>query len=143
MTQPTATVDLSKMVRGKQTILITGDNLRLPPSLTFLGSEPAKIEVTLADIVKKTIPIVPQLVGKLPANLKLKKVQVIPNEVSVLLPSPKRGEKQLSVATTPVYLNSIQGDIRIFCKIIADPTIQPESKPWQDVEVVIEVDNGK
>ncbi len=143
MTQPTATVDLSKMVKGKQTILITSDNLRIPPSLTFLGSEPAQIEVTLADIVKKTIPIIPQLVGKLPADLKLKKVTVIPNEVSVLLPSPKRGEKQLSVATTPVYLNSIQGNIRIFCKIIADPTIQPEIKPWPDVEVLIEVDNGK
>ncbi len=143
MSQPTATVNLSKMVKGKQTILLTGDNLRLPPSLTFLGSEPAKIEVTLVDIIKKTIPIVPQLVGKLPANLKLKKVQVIPDEVSVLLPAPKRGAKQLSVATTPVYLNSIQGDIRIFCKIIADPTIQPEIKPWQDVEVVIEVETSK
>lgn len=143
MTQPTATVDLSKMVKGKQTILITGDNLRLPPSLTFLDSEPAQIEVTLADIVKKTLPIVPQLVGKLPANLKLKKVQVIPNEVSVLLPAPKRGDKQLSVETTPVYLNSIQSDMRIFCKIIADPTIQPEIKPWQDVEVIIEVENEK
>lgn len=141
MSQPTATVDLSKMVKGKQTILITGDNLRLPPSLTFLGSEPAKIEVNLADMVKRTIPIVPQLVGKLPANLKLKKVQVIPDQVAVLLPSPKRGDKSPSVATTPVYLNSIQGDIRLFCKIIADPTIQPEVKPWQVVEVVIEVEN--
>ena len=142
MSQPTATVDLSKMVKGKQTILITGDNLRLPPSLTFLGSEPAKIEVNLADMVKRTIPIVPQLVGKLPANLKLKKVQVIPDQVAVLLPSPKRGDKSPSVATTPVYLNSIQGDIRLFCKIIADPTIQPEVKPWQVVEVVIEVENS-
>ena len=143
MSQPTAMVDLSNMVKGKQTILITDENLRLPPSLSFLDSEPAQIEVTLAGIVKKNIPIVPQLVGKLPANLKLKKVQVVPEQVSVMLPSPKRGDKHLSVATTPVYLNSIQGDIRIFCKIIADPTIQPEVKPWQDVEVIIEVENGK
>jgi uncharacterized protein (TIGR00159 family) len=143
MSQPTATIDLSSMVKGKQTILITGENLRLSSKLSFLGSEPAQIEVNLADVVTKTIPIVPQLVGSLPANLKLKRVQVIPNEVAVTLPSPKRGEKPLSVATTPVYLNSIQGDSRIFCKIIADPTIQPVSKPWQDVEVVIEVSNGK
>ena len=114
-----------------------------PPTSTFLGSEPAQIEVNLASIIKKTIPIVPQLVGKLPANLKIKKVQVIPNEVQVMLPSPKQGEKSPSVATTPVYLNSIQGDSRIFCKIIADPTIQPVFKPWQDVEVLIEVDNDK
>ena len=143
MTEPTATVDLSKMVKGKQTILITGDNLQLSPSLSFLGSEPTKIEVTLAEVVKKTIPIVPQLVGKLPANLKLKKLQVIPNEVAVLVPAPKRGEKQLTVTTTPVYLDTVQGDIRLFSKIIADPTIQPEIKPWHDVEVVIEVENTK
>jgi hypothetical protein len=111
--------------------------------LSFLGSEPAQIEVNLADIITKTIPIVPQLVGSLPANLKLKRVQVIPNEVAVMMPSPKRGEKALSVATTPVYLNSIQGDSRIFCKIIADPTIQPVIKPWQDIEVIIEVSSGK
>ncbi len=143
ISQPMATVDLSSMVKGKQTILMTSDNLRLPSNLSFLGSEPAQIEVNLASIIKKTIPIVPQLVGKLPANLKIKKVHVIPNEVQVMLPSPKQGEKSPSVATTPVYLNSIQGDSRIFCKIIANPTIQPVFKPWQDVEVFIEIQDEK
>jgi uncharacterized protein (TIGR00159 family) len=143
MSKPIALVDLSKMVKGKQTILITADNLGLPPELTFLGSEPAKIEVNLASMIKKTIQVVPQLVGTLPGNLRLKSVRVVPKEVQVMLPSLKKGEKSPSVATTPVYLNSIQGDSQIFCKIIADPTIQPMLKPWQDVEVIIEVFNGK
>ncbi|MGB3209184.1 MAG: diadenylate cyclase [Desulforhopalus sp.] len=143
MSQPTAEVDLSNMVEGKQTILITADNLRLPPKMSFLGSEPAQIEVNLAGIIKKTIPIIPQLVGSLPAGLKIKEVRVIPNEVTVMLPVPKNGEKLPSVATTPVYLNSIQGETRIFCKIIAEPTIQPVSRPWQDVQVVIEVESSK
>jgi YbbR domain-containing protein len=131
------------MVKGKQTILITADNLRLPPKLTFLGSDPAKIEVHLASMIEKTIQVVPQLVGKLPDNLKLKSVRVVPKEVQVMLPSLKKGEKLPTVATTPIYLNSIQGDSRIFCKIIADPTIQPMVKPWQDIEIIIEVFNGK
>jgi uncharacterized protein (TIGR00159 family) len=143
MSKPVAMVDLSKMVKGKQTILITADNLRLPPKLTFLGSDPAKIEVHLASMIKKTIQVVPQLVGKLPDNLKLKSVRVVPKEVQVMLPSLKKGEKLPTVATTPVYLNSIQGDSRIFCKIIADPTIQPMVKPWQDIEIIIEVFNDK
>jgi YbbR domain-containing protein len=143
MSKPVAMVDLSKMVKGKQTILITADNLRLPPKLTFLGSDPAKIEVHLASMIEKTIQVVPQLVGKLPDNLKLKSVRVVPKEVQVMLPSLKKGEKLPTVATTPVYLNSIQGDSRIFCKIIADPTIQPMVKPWQDIEIIIEVFNGK
>ncbi len=143
MSKPTAVVDLSKMVEGKQRILITADNLHLPPKLTFLDSDPAQIEVNLASVTKKTIQVVPQLVGNLPANLKIKNVRVIPKEVQVMMPTLKKGEKLPSVATTPVYLNSIQGDSRIYCKIIADPTIQPMLKPWQDVEVIIEVANGK
>ena len=48
--------------------------------------------------------------------------------------------KQVSIITTPVYLNSIQSSSRIFCKVIAPPEIQPVTKPWQDVEVIIDVE---
>ena len=144
MSQPTVKVDLSSMVEGKQTILISEDNLHIPARLTFLNSDPAQIVVTLAEMVQKTVPVVPQLVGTLPPNLKIKAVKVTPNELQVLTPPPKRGDKPLTVSTTPVYLNSVLEESRIFCKIIAPPTIQPVVKPWQDVEVVIEViDTGK
>jgi len=55
------------------------------------------------------------------------------------MPPPNRGDKPLSLSTTPIYLNTIEEENRLFCKIIAPPTIQPVVKPWQDVEVVIEV----
>lgn len=145
MSLPTVRIDLSGMVEGKQTILITRDNIRLPARLSILGSKPAQIVVNLAEMVMKTVPIVPQLVGALPANMKLKEVKVIPDEVQVLVLPPKHGEKQKPpiVSTTPVYLNSIDEDSRILCKIIAPPTVQPVVRPWQDVEVVIEVVEGK
>lgn len=144
LSQPTVKVDLSSMVEGKQTILLTGENLQLSPRLSFLDSSPAQIVVNLAVMVKRSVQVVPQLVGALPSDLKLKQAKVLPKEVQVMMPPPKRGDKPLTLSTTPVYLNAIEEDTRIFCKIIAPPSIQPVVKPWQEVEVIIEVgDTGK
>lgn len=144
LSQPTVKVDLSSMVEGKQTILLTGENLQLSPRLSFLDSSPAQIEVNLAVMVKRSVQVVPQLVGALPPNLKLKQAKVLPKEVQVMMPPPKRGDKPLTLSTTPVYLNAIEEETRIYCKIIAPPSIQPVVKPWQEVEVIIEVgDTGK
>ena len=141
-TQPLVKIDLSSMVEGKQTILITGENLRIPERITFLDCKPAQIVVHLTGMVQKSVPVVPQLVGAPPAHLKIKKVTVIPNEVQVLMTPPRRGDKPPTVSTTPVYLNSVEEESRIYSKIIAAPTIQPVVKPWQDVEVVIEVEEN-
>jgi diadenylate cyclase len=144
LSQPTVKIDLSSMVEGKQTILLTEENLQLSPKLSFLDSSPAQIEVNLAVMVKRSVQVIPQLVGALPPNLKLKQTKVFPKMVQVLMPPPKRGDKQITLSTTPVYLNAIEEDTRIFCKIIAPPSIQPVVKPWQEVEVVIEVgESGK
>jgi len=137
--QPTVKIDLSTMVEGKQTILLTRENLKLPPRTSLVYDKPTQIDVSLALMVKKSVRVVPQLVGVLPPTLKIKQVKVIPSMVQVLMPPPKRGDKPLSLSTTPIYLNTIEEENRLFCKIIAPPTIQPVVKPWQDVEVVIEV----
>ena len=139
VSQPTVKVDLSTMVEGKQTILLTGVNLQLPARISFDESKPAQIVVTLAAMVKKNLPVVPQLVGALPANLKIKQVKVVPGEIQAMIPPPRRGDKPLTLSTTPIYLNTVDGDSRISCKIIAPPTVQPVVKPWQEVEVVIDV----
>jgi uncharacterized protein (TIGR00159 family) len=142
--QPTVKFDLREMVAGKQTILISGESLHLPASLTLVGSKPEQLVVTLALMVKRTLPVVPQLVGILPAHLKIKQVKVVPPEVAVMVPPAKRGEKPPTLTTTPVYLNSIEEENRVFCKIIAPPSVQPVTRPWQDVEVIVELaDIGK
>ena len=44
------------------------------------------------------------------------------------------------ILTTPIYLDAITTDSRIFCGIIARPSIQPVAKSWPDVEVLVEVE---
>jgi hypothetical protein len=51
----------------------------------------------------------------------------------------EKKNKEFNVITTPIYLESIYNDTKIYCKIIAPPTVQPKDKRWPDVEVMIKV----
>lgn len=137
--QLSAKIDLSKAEAGKQTFPITAENIKLPEDVRLLEVVPSSIELNLAEIEEKEVTIKPQLVGKLPGNMKIILIEVIPEKLKVL--SPVTGVKNLpiSVITTPIYLESIYNDTNIFCKIIAPPAVQPVDKRWPDVEVVIKV----
>ena len=132
-------IDLSKTSAGGQTFGITAENLRLPRNVNLVDVVPSSIELTLAEIIEQEISIEPQLVGKLPGNMKILSLDVLPAKVKVLSPTDLRKDKALKLLTTPIYLDSVHKDASIFCKIIAPPTIQPADKRWPDVEVVIKV----
>ncbi len=140
LTQPSLRVDLSTMVEGTQISLIV-PNQNSTDKIAFLEITPAQAEITLAKMVKRSVLINPQFLGNLPPNKKLKSVTVIPSEIKVLVPPNKNGKDILSVSTTPVYLDSLQSNSRIITKIIAPADIKPETKPWPDVEVIIEVES--
>jgi uncharacterized protein (TIGR00159 family) len=132
-------VDLSKTVKGTQTFPITADNIQLPGDVKLLDVIPASVELTLAEIEEREVAIKPQLVGKLPGKMKILQIKVIPNKVKVLSPAAHRKDNVFNVITTPIYLESIYNDTKIYCKIIAPPTVHPADKRWPDVEVVIKV----
>lgn len=132
-------IDLSKAVPGKQIFLISEDNLRLPKNVKLLDMVPSSMELTLASIVEQEVTIKPQLVGKLPAGLKIVKIEVIPEKLKVLSPVTEGKKQIVDVITTPIYLESIYNNTRLYCKIIAPPAVQPVDKRWPDVEVVIKV----
>jgi hypothetical protein len=39
--------------------------------------------------------------------------------------------------TTPIYLENLESDTVIYCKIIAPPALHPVDRRWPDVEVKI------
>ena len=136
---PSVKIDLSKMAKGTQTIIITSANLQLPKGITLLDTSPQQLKLTLAAVMEKTVPITPQIIGKLPGNLKIKKITVTPDTVLVTVPVIREERNGDEVLTTPIYLESISTDSRLFCKVIARPSIQPVAKRWPDVEVFIEL----
>lgn len=137
---PHVVIDLGLMDQGKHSVVITSENLTLPKNVTLLDVSPAQLNLTLAPMEEKSMAITPQLVGKLPAGLKLKKVSLKPEEVLVTMPKTKNDRDSFKILTTPIYLDAISTDSRIFCGIIARPSIQPVAKNWPDVEVLVEVE---
>lgn len=137
--QPTVKLDIKEMVEGKQTVLLSRDNLKLPARVSLVESKPEQLMLHLAVMVRRSVKVVPQLVGILPDHLKIKQIKVVPSEVQVMMPPPKRGEKPPTLTTTPVYLNTVEEENRVFCKIIAPPSVQPVTRPWQEVEVIVDI----
>ncbi|MGI6655760.1 MAG: diadenylate cyclase [Desulfobulbus sp.] len=140
---PTVKIDLSKMAKGTQRIIITSENIRLPKGVSLLDVSPQQLKLTLTPLVEKSVKITPQIIGKLPGDLKIKKIRVVPETVLITAPSDKNGNTITEVLTTPVYLESVSEDTTLFCKIIAQPSIQPVDKRWPDVEVHIELKNSQ
>ncbi len=139
--QLNVTVDLSKAAAGKQTFPITAENIRLPRDVKLLDVIPSGVELTLAEIEEREVPIMPQLIGKLPDNLKILDLKIIPAKVKVLSPAAVGKDNAASIITTPIYLEGIYNDTSVFCKIIAPSAFQPAEKRWPDVEVQIKVGN--
>lgn len=139
--QLNVTVDLSKAAAGTQTFPITAENIRLPRDVKLLDVVPSGVELTLAEIEQREVPIKPQLIGKLPDGLKILDLKVIPPKVKVLSPAAVGKQQVASIITTPIYLEGIYSDANVFCKIIAPSAFQPAEKRWPDVEVQIKVGN--
>ena len=141
LSQINVKVDLSKAAAGKQTFPITADNIRLPRDVKLLDVVPSGVELTLAEIEEREVPIKPQLIGKLPNGLKILDLKIIPPKVKVLSPAAVGKDNVASIITTPIYLEGIYSDSSVFCKLIAPSAFQPADKRWPDVEVQIKVGN--
>ena len=139
--QMSAKIDLSKAVAGKQTFPITKENMRLSRGVQLLDVVPSSVELTLAEIVEHEVSIKPQLVGKLPGGRKIQSIELKPAKLKVLSPVTHGQTKSVSVMTTPIYLESIYEDTKLYCKIIAPPAMHPSEKRWPDIEVIITVKN--
>jgi len=132
-------IDLSKAVPGKQSFIITRENIYLSKEIHLLDVVPSSFELTLAEIVEKELVIKPQLVGKLPDGLKIRSLEVKPEKIKVFSPDSDEMDKVFSLTTTPIYLNNIYENSTIYCKIVALPAVQPKEKRWPDVVVMIKV----
>jgi len=137
--QMSAKIDLSKAVAGKQTFLITRENMRLTRGIQLLDVVPSSVELTLAKIVEHEVTVKPQIVGKLPAGLKIDSIELKPEKLKVFSPVTNGKTQAVSVMTTPIYLESIYEDTKLYCKIIAPPAVHPAEKRWPDIEVIITV----
>ncbi len=132
-------IDLAKSGEGKQTFIISKENIRIPKGIRLIDVDPSSVEITMAKLIKKEIGIEPQMVGKFPEGVVLVSVRTKPEKITAFLPSEETGTLPKNLTTTPIYLDNIHQDTTLFCKIIAPPSIQPVEKRWPDVTVFVSV----
>lgn len=132
-------MDLSKAEAGKQTLPVPLEAIKLPKDIKLLGVIPSSFELTLAEVELQEVPVTPQLVGKLTGKRKINAIDITPAKVWVRTPKIKEKNSAITVTTTPIYLEGIYGDTTLYCKIIAPPAVQPETRPWPDVKVLIKL----
>jgi diadenylate cyclase len=132
-------INLAKAAIGKQTVLISEENIRLPRRVKLVDVDPSSVVISIAKLTEVELTLKPQLIGTPPAGFKLVSVIAKPDKISVFIPSGKGGASFKSLTTTPIYLYGIRENTTLFCKIISPPSIQPVNKHWPDIEVVLTV----
>jgi uncharacterized protein (TIGR00159 family) len=143
LSHPAVRIDLSKVEPGEQEFVVTDKDLSLPRNVKLLDAEPSAFVLTFGKIQEREVPVKPQFVGKPPHGLGIIAVEVNPKTVYILSPEDENEKKEMTLMTTPIYLDSIRESTKLFCKIIAPPNAQPAGKRWPDVEVTITVEYRK
>lgn len=133
-------VDMSGVRDGENKIFVTKDLIRnLTGGLAIVKVEPEEIQLNVYRKVLKSIPIKLRTKGNPSPGIKIKQIEVIPNQISCLLPSTASLD-EVAISTEPVDLATITETTELVPKLIIPPDIHfPEAK-IPEVKVIIEVE---
>ncbi|MBI3795417.1 MAG: hypothetical protein HY268_00395 [Deltaproteobacteria bacterium] len=95
------TLNLSGVRPGPASFRVSADLLKLPRGVKIERISPSQINLEIAAIITRTIPVRPIVVGTPPHGYMLKEVEIAPNAVEVVGPAPQI-EKMETVTTAPV-----------------------------------------
>lgn len=113
-------VDLSKATEGRNIFPITQDSIVLPPGVFLNKVQPSTVEVTLDLPVTKELPVQVDWTGRLPDNLSLVRVNVVPETVKMIGGS-KILEKVKTIYTAPVRLDTLTKSGSLTASLILTP----------------------
>lgn len=100
-------VDLGRVAPGEQRLALTEAQLKLPRELDVYRIDPAMANVSVYRSATIEVPVKPQLVGQLPAGVKLGNVSALPKSVKLEVRRRDRGHTT-AVKTTPIELSGIR-----------------------------------
>jgi YbbR domain-containing protein len=83
------TLDLSRVRPGSATFRVSADLLSLPRGVKVERISPSQVNLEIAAIIRRTVPVQPNLVGKPPPGFTVKEVAVVPNSVDIVGPAPE------------------------------------------------------
>ncbi len=130
-----ADLDLGKVREGPNLLAIKGDDLHLPPGMTFTGVTPSVVKVTAEKKMRKVLRVKVVTIGKLPGNLRLRKLKVDPPVVTA--EGPDRLMAQFDAAETEaVDLSTFRANETVEKRVLAPA---PQIKVLQDATVRVRI----
>ncbi|HEV8718836.1 MAG TPA: CdaR family protein [Candidatus Binatia bacterium] len=100
------TLNLSGVRPGPASFHIGANLLRLPRGVSIERISPSQVDLEIAAIVRRTIPVRPNVVGTPPHGYTVKEVEIVPNAVEIVGPAPQV-EKIETVTTAPVDVSHL------------------------------------
>jgi len=131
-------IDLGKAAVGKNSFVITDENVSLPPGILLKRVTPPVVDVTLGIPVVKEVPIQVDWAGKLPNQLMLEKVKIKPTRIALI--GGRRILDRISIIyTEKIYLDNLYFSDTITVKLALSPSIKtaPGSSDVVTVDYVV------
>src|SRR5713101_6413737 len=100
------TLNLAGVRPGPSSFHIGADRLRLPRGVKIVRISPSQINLEIARLVKRTVPVRLDLMGQPPHGYEAKAVEVTPDTVEVTGPA-QQVEKLEAVMTEPVDMGRL------------------------------------
>jgi DNA integrity scanning protein DisA with diadenylate cyclase activity len=133
-------IDLSQKELGKHTVHITENQIQgLPAGVRLRDVNPSSIILSLKKLKEQEVMVKGNLVGTLPEGLEIVSVEVNPQKVRILSTVADRKHGEITLMTTPIYLQNIKESTSLSCKVIAPPGTQPADQQWPDITVKINI----
>ncbi len=116
-------LDLGKAVVGKNTFLLTSDNINLPPGIKLSRIDPPKVDVVVDVPIIKEVAVQVDWVGKLREDLILTEVTITPASVRISGLSLLLNQFE-TVYTEKVLLDNIQKRGELIAKLAPESPLQ-------------------
>lgn len=128
-------VDLSKAVIGRNSFVLTRENVTLPPGVILKNLEPERIDVTLDVLVEKEVPLQADWVGSMPEGLLLASARLTPDRVVVIGPS-RMLENLQTLYTEEIPVDPLTATDSMTVTLALNPSVR--LAPWLENRVNID-----
>ena len=81
-----AWLDLNNSRAGEQLFTLNNENVRVPYGLTVLRITPSQVAINIEEIIRKMVPVVPRLEGRLAEGFAISQKTATPAQVEVIGP---------------------------------------------------------
>jgi YbbR domain-containing protein len=92
--QVSTTVDLSNVIPGERTIMLTAQNVQAPFGTEVIRINPSQVRISLEQTVSKMVAVVPTTQGQPADGFELGKVMVV--RAGFAFKDPSRGSRRWS-----------------------------------------------